>query len=112
MCDRKNLHVAHDEVLVAGQKIGHHLDDDIDHPGRMKDALREREQEHNKWKQREDDLCRHAECVGMHLGFGHVVGERENLLQCSTFGHRHGRLRNQIERDLLLARFNRCSRGS
>ncbi len=73
-------HPGHDELLIAGQKVAHHVTDHIGHQVGVEDAPRQREQQHDEGKQRQNDLCGHTEGVGVHLGLAHVVGKRLDLL--------------------------------
>ena len=75
----KKLHVAHDEVLPYGQKILHHVADDLLHGARMEDVAAEREKKHDEGEEREDRVGGDAEGVGVDFGARHVAGERDDL---------------------------------
>ncbi len=69
----EQLHVAHDEVLPDGEKILHHVADDLLHGARVEDVAADREQQDDEGKEREDGIGRDAEGVGVDLGACHVA---------------------------------------
>ena len=95
----KQAHVAHDEVLIVGQEVRHHLADDIGHAGGVKDALREREQKNDEREEREDGLRGDGEGVGVDLGLGEVVAEGFELLPRAAAADGDGRSGGKLGRD-------------
>ena len=76
---RQLVHVLHDEVLRGGEEVAHHLADDLLHNARVEDLAGDRQHHHNERKEREDDVGRNREGVGVDLGLHHVVGQRGEL---------------------------------
>src|SRR5579875_1590360 len=65
-------HIPHHKLLVRGQKVAHHIADDLSHRLRMKELPRNHEQHHNKGKERKNSIRSYAERIGVHFGTGKV----------------------------------------